>query len=81
MVISVLTMSCSASLAGEAQGWKRKAKTLPISWQSCHARVHSLCPPRLQLSVGQSQGRGGKAGMCWHRTLVLRVKETATETE
>lgn len=68
MVISVLTMSCPASLAGEAQGWKRKAKTLPISWQSCHARVHSLCPPRLQLSVGQSQGRGGKAGMY----LVLR---------
>lgn len=33
-----------------------------------------LLPLRLQLSSGQSQGRAGKAGMCWteHLSLVLR---------
>lgn len=81
MVISALTMSCPASLAGEAQGWKRKAKTLPISQQSCPARGHSLCPPRLQLPGGQSWAKGGKAGMCWQRTLVVSAKETPMETE
>lgn len=74
MVISALTMSCPALLAGEAQGWKRKAKALPISWQSCHARGHSLCP-ELQLSVGQSWAKEEKLGCVGTEHLYKALRE------
>lgn len=75
MVISALTMSCPASLAGEAQGWKRKAKTLPISWQSCHARGHSLCPSGSSCQEGRAGGEEENLGCVGTKHLYLVLRE------